>query len=216
MIEAELSLNWVWTVDLDEGLSRLDEEDCDAFVKSEGDAFAVCDEQGKELLALACYHDGTTAVLSEDEAAYIHPKEMTPLLELDGRQLWLQPLCRLASISQALAEMVERDVGRHDVFFRFEPLIGPSPMLEEARGLADEASEALAAGDESHFEVMDLDNPAWHAEMFGMSLEEGSDQVKRIKEGASLLLAEHDQLVAARQERARKLYTRFAEQISPS
>jgi hypothetical protein len=209
LAEDELSLNWIWTVDLVEQEGERDDEGCDAWILAEGYALVVRRDE-RVLAALACYQDGSLAELSDDEAVYVSPDDRSlswPLLEQEGLAVWLTPLCRLESVSRALEGVAAR-AGRPDLSFRFEPDMRTSPMVAAAQESAAEVREALEEGDTSRFEVMRFDDPGWMADFLGVSLEEAEEEVRDHKERVAVLIAEHDQLVAARQERARALLAR--------
>lgn len=207
MAEKDLSLNWIWTIDVVEDPDHYDFENDggDAWVKSEGYIFIVCDTEKHVLLALACYDDGRVGEVPKAEVDHL-VSSWGPITK-GKHPVWLCHFADMQKINQALVGLATEG-GRPDISFRYEPEIGPSPMLQDA----EEMVEKLRSGEATTVKC-EFDNPDWLVENFGYTPEEAAEHIAESEKIGKVLRAEIDRIRDRHRRVARRLLKRFAGQI---
>lgn len=205
LAESELGWNWIWTIDIDEGFAADGFEQTNFKLEPQGEALLV-DRDGVLQFALARYADGRVVELNEVEQEKLRRNSSGESLE--GYTAYYRPFVETRLIDQTLARWVAHHTGRSDISFRFEPEIGPSPMLQ----LAAERMEKLEAG-EATSSVVDFDDPASLAEIFDIPLDEAEEWVEGLEEDRAVFCARLDQEQAARRERIEFLLADLSDRL---
>ena len=205
MAEQDLALNWIWTVDMVEDPDDYDFQG-ETWVKTEGYIFIVKGDDGKVCLSLACYDDGRVGEVPQGEVDHLL-SSWGPTIEKGKHSVWLCSFADLEKVNQALRTLAAKD-GRGDLCFRYEPEIGPSPMLQEA----EEMVEKLERGEATTVKA-EFDNPEWLAENFGYTPEDVEEFIKERDRFGKALRAEMDRIHARHRRAARRLLKRFADRI---
>lgn len=229
LLESVLHWNWMWTVsikdpaiepepsmdfddifdeeDEDEEVGETEDDNTSISLAPDGYALVIRDGEDIPLRGVAIYNDGRTISLTEIEIERIYNPHYTPM-EIDGRSVWQSAFCDLETINRTLAEWVMQETGRSDIRFRFEPEIGPSPLLQVAIERKEAIEEARERGEQPNYVTMEFDNPEFMAEWLDCTVEQAKAYRIRSDEWGKLVRAAHERDRARIEARSRELLSR--------
>jgi hypothetical protein len=221
LVEAEFGWNWVWTIEINnpdfepdphfpgsEVEEASDEEGDPTGFEIEPDGFALVARSldGSLLHAVACYEDGRILELTETEMERIETYEAP---EIEGMKVFVNQFVEIESINKALSAWVQEKSGRSDISFRFEPEIGPSPMVQVAIERMEEIKEKKERGEETGLITMEFDNPEFMADFLDCSLEEAKEHIRLSNAYGDLLRAKLDRDAERSAKRAKDILARL-------